>query len=191
MNGAMTDRIDVSVELACEADLPGILALANWAVNTAANFATAPESLEEWTRTWRATNATYPWLVARQDGKLLGFAKGSPHRARGAYKWMAEVSVYVDVAAHGKRVGSQLYRRLVPTMRAQGYVTLLAGIALPNPASERLHSALGFARCGTFHRAGFKLGAWHDVGYWEMFLGGDGPPGEIRAVADVWPPALP
>jgi L-amino acid N-acyltransferase YncA len=184
----MTDRISVDVELACEEDVPEILALANWAaVNTPANFATEPESLDEWTRTWKATRAIYPWLVARASGKLLGFAKGSPHRTRGAYRWIAEVSVYVDVAAHGKRTGSQLYRCLLPTMREQGYVTLLAGITPPNPASERLHGAVGFVRCGTYHRAGWKLGKWHDVGYWELHLRGDEPPAELRTVASVWP----
>lgn len=189
MKREMAERIDVEVELAREEDVPAILALANWAaVNTPANFATEPEGLDEWTRTWKATSAMYPWLVARAGGTLLGFAKGSPHRARGAYKWIAEVSVYVEVAAHGRRIGSELYRRLVPVMREQGYVTLLAGIAPPNPASERLHEAFGFVRCGTYHRAGWKLGKWHDVGYWELHLRGDEPPGDVRAVASAWPP---
>src|SRR5262249_47523891 len=57
-----------------------------------------------------------------------------------------------------------------------------------NPASERLHESFGFARCGTYHRAGFKFGAWLDVGYWEAQLSpAEVTPGAIRPVADVWP----
>lgn len=183
----MSDDTKAVIEIAREQDLPRILELANWAaIHTPANFATQPETLEEWTRSWSATHAVYPWLVARDGDGVLGFAKGSPHRARGAYRWIAEVSVYVDVAAHGRRIGSALYARLIPTMRAQGYVTLLAGITPPNPASERLHEAIGFTRCGTYHRAGFKLGRWHDVGYWELHLHDDAPPSDVRTVASVW-----
>jgi phosphinothricin acetyltransferase len=64
---------------------------------------------------------------------------------------------------------------------------LLAGIATPNPASERLHAAFGFTRCGTFHRAGWKFGRWHDVGYWELHLqSADGAPRALRPVDEVW-----
>jgi len=168
-------------------DVPRILELANWAaVNTPANFATEPETLEEWSRTFAATEESHPWLVATVGDGVAAFAKGSPHRPRGAYKWTAEVSVYVDVAMHGRRIGSALYARLIPTMRAQGFVTLLAGITTDNTASERLHEAAGFVRCGAYHRAGFKLGKWHDVGYWEMHLHDDAPPPPLRTVSSVW-----
>lgn len=176
------------VELARRDDIPEILAIANWAAaHTPANFATEPEPLAMWLSLWEETAAHHPWLCARDGDRVLGFAKSSPHKARGAYAWTAEVSVYVHPDAHGRGIGAQLYRRLIPVLRAQGYVTLLAGITVPNPASERLHEAMGFARCATFHRAGWKYGAWHDVGYWELFLQPEGAaPGPIRAVAEVW-----
>jgi GNAT superfamily N-acetyltransferase len=67
-------------------------------------------------------------------------------------------------------------------------MTLLAGITPPNDASERLHAAAGFRRCGTYHRAGFKFGEWHDVGYWELHLLPQHlPPAVTRPVAEVWP----
>ena len=179
----------IAIDLAKEDDIPAILAIANWAASaTAANFATEAETLTDWRESWRKTAVSYPWLVARSRGEVVGFAKGSPHRSRGAYRWTAEVSVYVDPKRHGEAIGTRLYRYLIPILRAQGYVTLLAGITPPNPPSEHLHAGFGFVRCGTYHRAGWKFEKWHDVGYWElhlvpMHLG----PKEIRTVSVIWP----
>ena len=166
-----------------------MLAFSNWAAaNTAANFATEPESQGEWAEAFRRTSTWYPWLVARRDGKVLGFAKASAHRARGAYRFTAEVSVYVDPALHGSGIGRLLYRYLLPTLRRQGYVTLLAGVTPPNDPSERLHARAGFRRCGSYHRAGWKFGKWHDVGYWELHLQPEHlAPGPIHPVGEAWP----
>lgn len=177
-----------TIRLAAREDLAAIVAISNLAAErTPANFATEPEPERQWLVTWEATRAHHPWLVAVERERVIGFAKSGPHRARGAYAWTAEVSVYIDPPAHGRGVGAALYARLIPLLRAQGYMTLLAGIATPNPASERLHERVGFVRCGTYHRAGWKLGAWHDVGYWELHLrDGDDAPAAVRPVADVW-----
>lgn len=63
-----------------------------------------------------------------------------------------------------------LYERLISEMRELDYVSLLAGIALPNPASVRLHEGLGFWPVGVYPSIGFKKGAWHDVGWWILQL---------------------
>src|SRR5262249_28495969 len=159
------------IDLAQECDVPRVLELSNWAAeHTPANFATKPESLERWIESWRRTSRFHPWLVARSEQSVLGFAKSSPHRKREAYDWSAEVSVYIDPNFHGKGIGTALYGTLIPILRAQGYVTLLAGITDGHEPSERLHTKAGFVRCGTFHRIGWKFGRWHDVGYWELHL---------------------
>jgi phosphinothricin acetyltransferase len=178
----------MEITLAAPDDLPAILAISNWAAeHLTANFATQPETLEAWRTSFEETRAQHPWLVARDGGRVVGFARSGPHRSRGAYAWTAEVSVYVDPAAHRRGIGAALYARLIPTLRAQGYVTLLAGITPPNPASEGLHQRVGFVRCGTYHKAGWKFGGWHDVGYWELHLQeGDAAPSPIRPVAEVW-----
>jgi phosphinothricin acetyltransferase len=174
-----------SIELASSADVPAILALSNGAIASAANMATEPEPLAEWAERFAETDAMFPWLVAREEGRVVGFAKAGPHRARRGYDWTAEVSVYVDPTDHRRGHGRTLYRRLVRVLRAQGYVTLLAGITMPNAASVGLHEAVGFVPCGAYHRVGWKLGQWHDVGYWELQLQ-DGAPEPIRPVASVW-----
>ena len=186
---------DFQIELASESDVPRMLELSNWAAkHTPANFATKPESLEQWLQVWRQTSRFHPWLVARfpamngvrQDQTILGFAKSSPHRAREAYNWSAEVSVYIDPDFHGKGIGSKLYGALLPLLRDQGYVTLLGGITDGHAPSERLHSKVGFVRCGTFHRIGWKFDRWYDVGYWELHLQpADHAPGPIKPISEI------
>src|SRR5688572_18208476 len=115
------------IELAELEDLPRIVELSNRAAaETTANFALAPEPVEEWIATWRKTREFHPWLVARTGGNVVGFARSGPHRPRGAYAWIAEMSVYIDPAHHGRGIGGALYGVLIPLLRAQGYVTLLA-----------------------------------------------------------------
>ncbi|HTE55909.1 MAG TPA: GNAT family N-acetyltransferase [Kofleriaceae bacterium] len=177
----------VTIELARAGDLERITSLVNRAGETGtANFATSPEPLEQWIDEWEKTSSTHPWLVARSSGDVLGFAKASAHRARGAYRWTAEVSIYIDEERRARGLGTALYGVLIPFLGAQGFVTLLAGITAGHTASERLHARAGFIRCGTFHRAGWKMGGWHDVGYWELQLGGGLEPAPVRGVAEVW-----
>jgi L-amino acid N-acyltransferase YncA len=167
-------------------DISAILAISNWAAaNTPANFAIEPESLDSWMESWTKTHTMHPWLVAIEGTTVVGFAKASPHRGRCAYAWTAEVSVYVQHDHHGRGIGKALYAQLIPILRDQGYVTLIAGITLPNPASERLHESFGFKPIGVFRRVGWKFDHWHDVGYWEAMLHDAGTPGTIRPVNDA------
>jgi phosphinothricin acetyltransferase len=179
-----------SIELATEADMARILEISNWAaVHTTANFAYAPEPLEEWQATYRHTRELHAWLVARDAaGQVVGWAKSGPHRARAAYAWCAEVSVYIDPAFHRRGVGRALYEVLFQILGAQGFVTLLAGITVGHHASEALHASFGFTRCAIFHRCGWKMGAWQGVSYWEKHLQPDDyVPQPTRPVREVYP----
>ncbi|MHC4413926.1 MAG: GNAT family N-acetyltransferase [Planctomycetota bacterium] len=176
------------IRLATIDDLSAILQISNWAAaHTAANFAVEPETLESWRQDWHDTREMFPWLVAADgDGRVVGFAKAAPWKGRCAYLWSAETTVYVHPDHHGRGIGRALYRRLIATLRSQGYRTLLGGITVPNPASVRLHETLGFRRVALLEQVGWKFGRWHDVGYWELRLDETGaPPVEIRPVADV------
>ncbi|HTI35288.1 MAG TPA: GNAT family N-acetyltransferase, partial [Miltoncostaea sp.] len=98
-----------------------------------------------------------------------------------AYRWAAETAVYVDPGHHRRGVGRRLYAALLAQLREQGVRTACAGITLPNPGSVALHESMGFAPVGVFRRVGWKHGAWHDVGWWQIDLGGaDGTPPEPR-----------
>ena len=181
---------ELEIHLARREDVPRIVEISNWAAaNTTANFAVQPEPLEHWIEQFDQTSATHPWLVAKRGDEVIGFAKASPHRSRCAYDWTAEVSVYVAPEHHGRGVGKALYEALIPLLRKQGFVTLLAGITSGHSASEKLHARAGFILCGTFSRVGWKFGRWHDVGYWELHLDdGEKPPGALRRVSEVWTP---
>jgi L-amino acid N-acyltransferase YncA len=134
-----------------------------------ASFELEPPSAAEFTRRM-AARPRLPWLVAVEWGHIVGFAYASVHRTRAAYRWSVDCSVYLAADAVGRGVGRALYERLLPEVRALGYVCVFAGIALPNDASVRLHEAMGFAPVGVYRDVGFKDGEWRDVGWWQLRL---------------------
>ena len=138
--------------------------------DTAISFEARRPSAQEFATRIERTSRIHPWLVAEDDDRLAGFAYGCPHRERAAYRWAAEVSVYVDPAQHRRGVGRGLYQRLFELLHAQGLYVLCAGITLPNPASVALHESLGFVPVGVYRAIGYKLGRWHDVGWWQLPL---------------------
>jgi len=122
-----------------------------------------------------------PWLVCERDGEVVGYAYAASHRERAAYQWCVETSVYIAESARRQGVGCTLYRALLPLLARQGYVHAYAGITLPNPPSVGLHEALGFRPIGVYKAIGFKLGAWHDVGWWDLTLPARALPGQPAA----------
>ncbi|HEX3683310.1 MAG TPA: arsinothricin resistance N-acetyltransferase ArsN1 family B [Bryobacteraceae bacterium] len=137
---------------------------------TAISFELAPPSSTEMRERVRNILATHAWLVCEEAQAICGYAYASKFRAREAYRWAAEVTVYVHPARQRKGVGRTLYRSLFDVMRLQGFCRAIAVIALPNEASVQLHERLGFKSMGVFERAGYKLGRWHDVGWWQLQL---------------------
>jgi phosphinothricin acetyltransferase len=113
--------------------------------------------------------ASHGWLVAEVDGRVAGYAYGSPHRTRAAYASSCDVAAYVDpeFARHG--IGRALYAELLARLAERCHAAF-AGIALPNEASVALHEAMGFAPVGIYREVGWKLGAWRDVGWWQRLL---------------------
>ena len=94
----------------------------------------------------------------------------SAHRQRPAYRWSADCSVYLVPRYRSRGLGRRLYERLIGEVRDLGYVSLFAGIALPNAPSVGLHEAMGFRVVGVFSNVGYKLGSWRDVGWWQLPL---------------------
>ncbi len=124
--------------------------------------------------------ATHDWLVLDVDGEIRGYAYGGTYRTRAAYRWACEVSVYLEQGRRRTGAGRMLYEALFPRLVDRGYLTALAGMTLPNPASEGLHRSLGFDDVGTWRRIGWKFGAWHDVLWMQRPLAtGSEPPAEL------------
>ena len=112
----------------------------------------------------------YPWIVAEEDGRVVGYVYASAHRTRAAYAWAVETSVYLAEEAQGRGLGRTLYTVLFAVLRAQGYVGAYAGVTVPNDASLGLHRAFGFETIGVFPHLGFKGGRWHDVWWGALAL---------------------
>jgi phosphinothricin acetyltransferase len=128
------------------------------------------------------TTRSHPWLVALDGQEVVGFAHGSQHRARPAYRWAADVSVYVAPGRQRQGIGRALYEALFGHLAGQGLHVACAGITLPNEASVGIHEALGFTPVGVYRRIGYKLGSWRDVGWWQLELldRGTEPPAQPR-----------
>ncbi|MES2015585.1 MAG: arsinothricin resistance N-acetyltransferase ArsN1 family B [Pseudomonadota bacterium] len=111
-----------------------------------------------------------PYLVALADGQVAAYAYATPWRARAAYRFSVESSVYVDAGHARLGLGSALYAALMARLRAAGRHLVVGGIALPNDASIALHEKMGFKKVAHFSEVGHKFARWIDVGYWQLKL---------------------
>ena len=165
-----------------ERDAPAVAAIYRISVETSvATFEeVAPDAVAIADR-MRTLLVRTPWLVAVPAGgsDVLGYAYAAPHHDRAGYRWAVNISVYVRADAHGRGIGRALYTRLLDLLRRQSFVNAYAGIALPNPASEALHRAIGMERIGVYRRVGYKHGRWVDVAWYGLRLRApDEPPAE-------------
>jgi L-amino acid N-acyltransferase YncA len=135
------------------------------------SFEESPPSALEYSKRIERLNRTHAFLVADDDGRVAGFAYAGPHRERPAYRWSCESTVYLDPSYHRKGLGRALYTVLFDLLERQGYVTVLAGITVPNDASVGLHEACGFTMIGAFPRIGWKAGSWRNVAWMSRHLG--------------------
>jgi phosphinothricin acetyltransferase len=125
--------------------------------------------------------SSHAWLILESAGRVAGYAYGGPFRSRAAYRWSAEVSVYLERGFERRGGGRSLYQALFSRLSERGFRTAVAGMTLPNDASVALHRAMGFEPVGTYRAIGWKLGAWHDVAWMQRPLTtASGSPSELR-----------
>jgi L-amino acid N-acyltransferase YncA len=158
---------DMLVRDAAEAGDAGACAAiyAPYVTDTAITFELEPPTETEMAARIEASRKTHAWLVAEIDGEVVGYAYGGPFKARAAYRWSCEVSVYIEQGRRRTGAGRALYEALFTRLAARGYRTAVAGITQPNEASTALHHALGFEPIGTYRNIGWKHDAWHDVAW--------------------------
>jgi phosphinothricin acetyltransferase len=154
---------------------------APFVAETAISFETEPPDAAAMAERIATAQRTHAWLVLEEDGELCAYAYGGFFRTRRAYRFTAEVAIYVRRGSERTGAGRRLYGALFERLAERGYRRAVAGMTLPNEASEGLHRALGFEPVGVFRRVGYKLGAWHDVGWFQRpLLDGGGPPAELQ-----------
>jgi L-amino acid N-acyltransferase YncA len=135
--------------------------------NTHHTFETEPLSGAEMQARIDEINEKYPFLVAEEDGEILGYTFAAQFKLRQAYAYSAEVSIYVKNEAKQKGIGTKLYLQMFEALAETDVHAIVAGISLPNDASVIFHERLGFTKVAHFREVGYKLGRWIDVGYWE------------------------
>jgi len=172
----------VQVRPAGPQDLPAIQAIyAHHVLNGLASFEEVAPPLEELRRRHdEVVSRGLPWLVADFGGTVAGYGYCAPYRARSAYRYALEDSVYVREDMVGRGVGSALLAELIRRCEALGYRQVVAVIGdSANLASINLHAAFGFLRVGTLRSVGFKFGRWADSVLMQRPLGpGDATPPE-------------
>ncbi|MBB6427319.1 arsinothricin resistance N-acetyltransferase ArsN1 family B [Sphingopyxis sp. JAI128] len=143
---------------------------APYVTDTWVSFERDPPDAVEMAHRIEAYATSHGWLVAEEDGKIAGYAYGSPHRTREAYATSADVAIYLDAAFARAGIGRRLYEALFPILSNRNVHAVFAGIALPNGASIGFHETMGFTPVGIYREVGWKMGSWRDVGWWQRLL---------------------
>jgi phosphinothricin acetyltransferase len=163
--------MNATIRLAERKDVPGILEIYSpFILNTAVTFEeTVPDEESFWKR-MQEIMIELPILVCEIDGKITGYAYASGYRSRASYRWTKEVSVYIHPGFHRRKIADALYTSLHELVRYQGISNLLAIITMPNESSVAFHEYFGYRKCAEFSKVGYKLGAWQNVGWFELFI---------------------
>jgi L-amino acid N-acyltransferase YncA len=146
-------------------DIPAIHSIyAHHVLHGLASFEEEPPSVAELERRYRdVTGRGLPYLAAEYGYDLVGYGYCSPYRARSAYRYALENSVYVRHDMTGRGVGKMLLDELIVRCEALGYRQIIAVIGdSGHAASIGVHAACGFLRVGTLRSVGFKFGRWVD-----------------------------
>lgn len=130
--------------------------------------ARTPENIRAWFA--EKTAGRFPVIGAEEGAVLLGFATYGTFRARAAYKYTVEHSVYVHKDHRGRGIGKALMIELIAAARAQQYHVLVGGIDAANRTSVALHERLGFTCAGTVRQSAYKFGGWLDLGFYQLIL---------------------
>ncbi len=157
-------------------DLDAITAIyADAVTNGTASYELEPPSLEDMTARFEALAAAgFPYIVAERQGDVLGYAYAGPFRARPAYRFIVENSIYVAPRARGLGIGRLLLERLVVEASSLGFRQMIAviGDGHADSPSVRLHEKMGFRHSGRLEGSGYKHGRWLDTAFMQLSMNG-------------------
>ena len=168
-----------ALRAAAPADIPVITKIyAHAVMHGTATFELEPPDEAEMMRRYRSLmDGGYSYLVAEIDGLVAGYAYAGPYRARPAYHWTVEDSIYVDFRTHRRGIGRALLDRLIDESTARDFRQMIAVIGdSAQAASIAVHRAAGFRLVGNMESVGFKFGRWLDTVIMQRALGEGAPP---------------
>ncbi len=144
---------------------------------TAISFELETPSLADFRARIRKTLERYPYLVAEENGVIVGYAYAGVFKARAAYDHCCELTVYLDRNKRKQGLGRKLYEALEAELQKRGLRNIYACIGYPVEEDEYLtrnsaefHAHLGFTEVGRFHRCGYKFGRYYDMIWMEKLL---------------------
>ncbi len=166
----MNDSVDVTG--LGKNDAQAICDIYNYYINhSVATFEEREVSVEEMRARVDAVEAQgLPWLVAKKDESILGYAYATQWKSRSAYRFCVEITVYIAQDNCSSGVGSALYKSLFDSLKQTKTRIAIACLSLPNESSVALHEKFGMQKVGHFTEVGFKFDRWVDIGYWQVTL---------------------
>ena len=188
---------DINIRIATVKDAEQLLKIyAPYVETTAITFEYEVPSVEEFAGRIKHVLSKYPYLVAEQDGELLGYAYVSSFKERAAYAWAVETSIYVDQKTRNKGIGGKLLHTLETILKEQGILNVNACIAYPETEDEYLtknsvefHAHLGYRLVGEFHQCGYKFDRWYNMVWMEKHIGehhqGQTAPKTFKEVSNI------
>lgn len=168
-----------TIRIASEEDAEKLLEIyAPYVENTAISFEYDVPSLDEFRSRIGNTLKKYPYLIAEQDGEIVGYTYASSFHQRAAYAWGAETSIYVRMDKRGSGIGRELYEAMEYALVLQNVLNVNACIGYPSEEDEYLtknsvqfHEHMGYRFVGEFHKCGYKFNRWYNIAWVEKKLG--------------------
>lgn len=146
--------------------------------NTAVTYEWEVPSLQEFEKRIATVKEKFPYLVALQEDKIVGYAYAAPFRTRAAYAWNVETSIYVDKDCRGSGVGTMLLNELERQLKAQNILNIYAVISYKEEEDEYLthgsvlfHDKMGYKKVSEWHQCGYKFKRWYNIVIMEKMLG--------------------
>lgn len=134
-----------------------------YVLNTAITFETEVPSVVEIASRIKNTLLKYPYYVAIDNNKIVGYAYAGTYKGRAAYDWGCELSIYTALDVQSKGIGSKLYQQLINTLKQMNIKVVYACIAIPNEQSVGFHQRNGFKQVALFEKCGYKFDKWQDM----------------------------
>lgn len=169
---------DIKIRVASPSDAEALVQIyAPYVKNTAVTFEYEVPAVAEFADRIRRVLEKYPYLVAEENGRIIGYAYASNFHTRAAFAWAVEVSIYLDEGHRRNGVGRRLYGELETILKKQGIRNLAASIACTEGEDPHLtrdsivfHEKMGYTPVGRHHKCGYKFGRWYDLMWMEKYL---------------------